>query len=73
MRTQIQYIEITVNGVPRRVESNLSLEGLVAELKLAPRQVAVEMNQQLVPRRELGQHRLRAGDKLEIVSLAGGG
>jgi thiamine biosynthesis protein ThiS len=66
-------IEVTINGEPRRVLAATTLEQLLAQLDLQPRRVAVERNLQLVPR---GQHRdcvLEPGDRLEIVTLVGGG
>ena len=35
--------------------------------------VAVEVNQQIVPRGEHEAHQLQDGDQLEVVSLVGGG
>jgi sulfur carrier protein len=46
---------------------------LVESLQLSPRQVAVEINLELVPRAQHGGHVLAAGDRVEIVSLVGGG
>jgi thiamine biosynthesis protein ThiS len=66
-------IEILVNGESRRIESGATLESLLAELKLTPRLVAIEVNRELVPRAEHPRRKLRPGDQLEIVSLAGGG
>ena len=35
--------------------------------------VAVEVNLRLVPHKSRAEHRLAAGDRLEIVTLVGGG
>jgi sulfur carrier protein len=45
----------------------------LAELELDSRQVAVEVNLELVPRSRHGQHRLEPGDEVEVVTLVGGG
>ncbi len=66
-------IEITVNGVVRQVGAGTTLASLVGQLNLVPQQVAIEVNRRLVPRSEHPRCRLRCGDELEIVSLAGGG
>ncbi len=66
-------IEVTINGVARHVDEGLSLEQLIWQFQLVSHQVAIEVNQQLIPRREHSQRRLRGGDQLEIVSLVGGG
>jgi sulfur carrier protein len=64
---------ITVNGQSREVAAEATIAGLLDELKLAGKPVAVEVNLELVPRQQHAQHRLAEGDRLEIVTLVGGG
>lgn len=66
-------MEITVNGQSRQVAEGTTITQLLAELPLATRYVAVEVNQQLVPRQRHAEHRLSPHDRLEIVTLVGGG
>ena len=66
-------VEISVNGEPRQVEADCSVAKLLEELKLQPRYLAVERNQQLVPRATHAACVLQAGDQIEIVTLVGGG
>jgi len=66
-------VEIIVNGKSRRVADEISVAGLLEELRLADRHTAVEVNLQLVPHECHAQHRLVDGDRLEIVTLVGGG
>ena len=66
-------MEIFVNGDPRQVEAGCTVAKLLEELKLQPRYLAVERNQQLVPRATHAACVLQAGDKIEIVTLVGGG
>jgi sulfur carrier protein len=66
-------MEITVNGHSRHVAEGLTLAALLTELEITVRHVAVEVNQQLVPRGRHQEHRLAAGDRLEVVTLVGGG
>lgn len=66
-------ISITVNGEPRDVPAGLTLEGLLMELSLQPRKVAVERNLEIAPRSAYGQIEIEAGDRLEIVHFVGGG
>ena len=66
-------MEITVNGTARQVAEPVAVAGLLAELGLAGKYVAVEVNRQLVPRARHAEHRLSAGDRVEIVTLVGGG
>ena len=66
-------VGIVVNGEPRVVVAGASALDVVVELGMADRPVAVEVNERVVPRRELATWLLRAGDTLEIVTLVGGG
>jgi sulfur carrier protein len=66
-------VQITVNGQPREVADGLTIAQLLDELALATKYFAVEVNLQLVPRQQHAQHRLVEGDRLEIVTLVGGG
>lgn len=66
-------MNITYNGQPRDVPAGISIAALLDQLQLATRQVAVEVNLELVPRAQHGEHRLQEGDRLEVVSLVGGG
>ena len=64
---------LTVNGEPKNVPEGLTLAQLVRELGLERNPIAVELNRQVVPRDRLGETRLAQGDRLEIVTLVGGG
>lgn len=66
-------IAININGEPRRVAAGLSVAGLVAELGLNPKKVAVERNLEIVPRSTHADVMLADGDQLEIVHFVGGG
>ncbi len=64
---------VHVNGETRELPPGTTVAELLSELDLRPEQVAVEQNQRLVPRREHGRTLLAEGDRLEIVTLVGGG
>jgi sulfur carrier protein len=64
---------VSVNGTPRSVPDGLTLSQLVAELGLQKNPIAVELNRSVVPRDRHAETRLAEGDRLEIVTLVGGG
>ena len=66
-------MKIVFNGEDREISEGATIADLLEQLELSPRQVAVEVNQQLVPRTSHHEHMLRAGDRLEVVTLVGGG
>lgn len=63
---------IQVNGEDRAVSADTIL-GLVEELGLDVRKVAVERNLELVPRSLHGATPLVDGDRVELVQFVGGG
>ena len=66
-------MQIIVNGQSRQLAGDTTVAGLVNELKLTGKPVAVEVNLELVPRQQYAEHRLAEGDRVEIVTLVGGG
>jgi thiamine biosynthesis protein ThiS len=66
-------INVWLNGQPRQLAAGTSIADLLAELGLAANHVAVEVNLELVPRARHAEHQLAEGDRLEIVTLVGGG
>jgi thiazole synthase/sulfur carrier protein len=73
MQQTIQQIELTLNGEPRRLAAPVTVAGLLASLGLDTRKVAVERNEEIVPRSLYSQTKLDHGDALEIVHFIGGG
>ena len=66
-------MDIEINGQQREVSEGTSIAQLLDQLQLDPRGLAVERNLQLVPRAEHAGMVLAEGDRLEIVTLVGGG
>ncbi len=66
-------MEIVVNGQARQVPAGTTVAKLLQSLQRDPRHVAVEVNLELGPRARHVQHQLVEGDRLEIVTLVGGG
>jgi len=66
-------VQINVNGEPRRIAEGATVAQLLDLLELTDKYVAVEVNLHLVPRPKHAQYRLAEGDRLEIVTLVGGG
>jgi len=46
---------------------------LLERLELTGRRLAIEVNEELVPRSRFATHRLQAGDRVEIIHAVGGG
>lgn len=68
-----ESIELVINGQPQQFSAGQSIADLLQSLDLNPKQVAVEVNLDLIPREVHAEHVLSAGDRVEVVSLVGGG
>lgn len=66
-------MKLVVNGEPREVEDGATVEKLVAALGIDRRSVAVEKNREIVPRSQHATTPLADGDRVEIVTMVGGG
>ncbi|MDH3526935.1 MAG: sulfur carrier protein ThiS [Gammaproteobacteria bacterium] len=66
-------MNIILNGSPRDVPDNLTAGGLIVELGLTHKRLALEVNQQIVPRSTFETHLIRPEDNIEIVQAIGGG
>jgi thiamine biosynthesis protein ThiS len=66
-------LNLTVNGESRAVPEGATVAHLLELLEVDPARVAVERNQEVVPRATWSQTRLEDGDRLEIVTFVGGG
>ncbi|HVY49419.1 MAG TPA: sulfur carrier protein ThiS [Minicystis sp.] len=66
-------LRITVNGEARTAPAGTTVAALISQLGMDGARVAVERNQDVVPRRTWTEARLSDGDKVEIVAFVGGG
>jgi thiamine biosynthesis protein ThiS len=64
---------IHVNGELVEYEGNMTIASLLVHLGFAKQICAVEVNNSLVPHTERENFNVHEGDKIEIVSLVGGG
>ena len=66
-------MELTVNGVERRLSGEVTVADLVAQLTGESRGVAVAVNGEVVPRTGWPARALRDGDRVEVLTAAQGG
>jgi thiamine biosynthesis protein ThiS len=66
-------VQIVVNGEPREVPEGLGVAALLSHLGLPADRVAIERNQEILPRSAWPATTVRPGDRYEIVHLVGGG
>jgi sulfur carrier protein len=66
-------MQVTVNGRPMELPDGCTVAALLERVQVDPVRVAVERNQDIVPRRSYGACALIEGDQVEIVTFVGGG
>lgn len=66
-------MQIMVNDEARDVAAGATIADLLQELGMRPKFVAVERNLELVPRARHAECELAENDRLEVVTLVGGG
>ncbi len=66
-------MQVTVNGVQQDVPAETDVAQLLTLLKVAPQQVAVEINLTILDTRQYHNIRLKEGDQVEVICFVGGG
>ncbi len=66
-------ILLQVNGEQRQCKPHTALPDFLTQMGLNPRLVAVEYNGEILHRQFWQTTLLQAGDRLEIVTIVGGG
>jgi sulfur carrier protein len=65
-------MQLKINGKPEEFPGGSVLD-LLKTKKIEPQMVAVEVNDSMVEREQLGATQLREGDRLEFLFYMGGG
>lgn len=68
-----EQITVQVNGELRTCDSKTFLPNFLTQLGLNPRLVAVEYNGEILHRQFWEQTEIQTDDRLEIVTIVGGG
>lgn len=66
-------MQIQLNGKSQSLTATMTIAQLVEQNGLAGRRVAVELNGEIIPRKQHAQRQLAEGDSIEIVQAIGGG
>lgn len=66
-------MKVFINGETRDVEQKISLRELLEKLSLPNQRIAIELNKEVVRRKDWGNIQVKDADKIEIVHFVGGG
>ena len=73
MMKKINKIKIKVNGKVKSISDNYNMLDLVKNLKIPMKKVAIELNQEIIDKKNISKISLKKNDKIEIVHFIGGG
>ena len=66
-------IQIYINGKKENINSNCKLINILEEYSLKDKLVAVEINQEVIPKSNYKTKIINKNDRIEILELIGGG
>ncbi|MBT3048006.1 MAG: sulfur carrier protein ThiS [Candidatus Thiodiazotropha sp.] len=66
-------MQIYLNGEEKQIPDASNMARLIELLDLGGQRIAVEVNEELVPRSTFDQHQLHEQDRIEIIQAVGGG
>ena len=69
----VEAIQIQVNGEQRDCRTGATVGDLLRELAIKTERVAVELNLEILDRKDFDHRSLKPGDRVEILSFIGGG
>ena len=70
---KIKKIKIKVNCKFKSISGNFKISDLVKDLKIPIKKVAIELNQEIIDKKNISKIGLKKDDKIEIVHFIGGG
>ena len=70
---KIKKIKIKINGKFRLINQKTNLFNLIEILKIPIKKVAIELNEEIIDKKNIKKNYLKEYDKIEIVHFIGGG
>ena len=69
----MKKIKIKVNGKNTNIDKNLVLSKFLKQLKIPLKKVAIELNHEIIDKKDINKIIIKKNDKIEIVHFIGGG
>ena len=66
-------MNIQINGENHEIQAGETLAGLVKKQNPSKKRIAVLLNDELIPADKQANHILKEGDRVELLTFAGGG
>ena len=69
----MKKIKIKVNGKYANIDKNQALSKLLKKFKIPIKKVAIELNQEIIDKKNISKIKIQKNDRIEIVHFIGGG
>ncbi len=66
-------MKVIINGKTKEISDELNLSELLKHFSLPEQRIAIELNKQVVRKKDWGNILINDGDKLEVIHFVGGG
>ena len=66
-------IQIYINGKKKNINVNDNLNDILEDFSIKNKLVAIELNEEIVPKSKYKTKRISQNDRIEILELIGGG
>ena len=70
---KIKKIKIKVNGKIKLFNIDSKMSDILKNLKISTKKVAIELNEEIIDKKQINKIKLKNNDKIEIVHFIGGG
>ena len=70
---KLKKIKIKINGKIKTIIDELTLYELINDLKIPITKVAIELNKEIINKKEIKKIKIKNNDIIEIVHFIGGG
>ena len=66
-------MKVVINGEIKEIAKKINLQALLKNLSLASERIAVELNKEVVRKKDWENIEINEADKIEIIHFVGGG
>ena len=66
-------ITARINGISNKIEFGTTIADLIKKLNITNKKIALEVNEEVIPRSQFDTRMIEDGDPIEIVTAVGGG
>jgi thiamine biosynthesis protein ThiS len=66
-------MQVLINGETRKIENEINLRQLLEKLELPTTRIAIELNKDVIRKKDWETIKIADADKIEIIHFVGGG